>query len=102
MRWVVVSFALLFATVMTAQAAHLHLPTGQGHFLQVPAAGSSSADAEEHCPLCVAVHPALPAPIHIAPSPVSEGERAVGFSPDRGVSASWSFARFGRPPPVRS
>ena len=95
-------FALLFAVVTTAQAAHLHRPTGQEHHLQAPAAGSQSADAEEHCPLCVAMHPALPAPIHVEPSPVLVKTPSTGLPPDLDVFASWAFARFGRPPPARA
>ena len=101
-RGFVLLFALAFGVVTTAEAAHLHRPAGQGHHLQGPAAGMQSADGEEHCPLCVAGHPALPAPMHIAPSPMSISERVAGVPPGGGVSASWHFARFSRPPPVRT
>ena len=99
MRWLVVAFALLFGTVMTAEAAHLHRLAGQGHFLQAAGPGSPSADAEEHCPLCVAVHPALPAPIHVAPAPVLSSQSLPRSVAARAGTVSWHFARFGRPPP---
>lgn len=94
--------AALFLFVSTAQAAHLHSPAKQGHHLQAPAAGSQTADAEEHCSLCVAMHPALPASVHVAPMPLLRDEPLAGLPPDDGVLAAWAFARFSRPPPPRA
>ncbi len=100
-RWLALVCALLFGSVSTAQAAHVHKPATQGHHVQLPAAGTSSADTEEHCPLCAAVHAALPAPIPVAPSPALMQQAAVGLAGEDGLGCSWSFARFSRPPPAR-
>lgn len=98
-RWLALVCTLLFGTVTTAQAAHLHKPARQDHHLQAPAAASQAADTEEHCPLCVAMHPALPAPMHVAPAPGLADEPILRPAPAYRTASSWSFARFGRPPP---
>ncbi|HLI77382.1 MAG TPA: hypothetical protein VKV02_10595 [Acidobacteriaceae bacterium] len=100
MRWLTITCVLLFTVITTAQAAHLHRPAGAGHQVQAPLAGTPSADAEEHCPLCVAMHPALPAPMHVAPAPVLLGEPLPSQRQEGVAGSVWAFARFGRPPPA--
>lgn len=103
MRWLVLSFAVLFGTVTTAQAAHLHHLAKAGHTVQAPATTSQTADNEEHCPVCVsAMHAALPAPLHVASAPVLQDERLEGSSFYVVAATAWHFARFGRPPPVQA
>jgi hypothetical protein len=99
-RWLALACALLFCTVSTAEAAHLHKLARQEHHVQAPSAGSPQADTEEHCPLCVAGHPALPAPMPVAPAPTFALCPALPVAPFCGTASSWSFARFSRPPPV--
>jgi hypothetical protein len=103
MRWLVLFFAVLFGTVTTAQAAHVHRVAKAGHTIQAPATASQTADNEEHCPVCVtAMHAALPAPLHVASAPVLQDERLEGPSCSVGAATAWHFARFGRPPPVQA
>ena len=101
-RWLVLAVALLFGTVSTAQAAHVHRPAGAVHHLQGLPSGTPSADTEEHCPLCVAMHAALPAPMHLAAAPVSQDDRCEGVSQAFAAITAWHFARFSRPPPARA
>ncbi|MDQ2924780.1 MAG: hypothetical protein M3R43_04400 [Acidobacteriota bacterium] len=92
---------LLVGGISTAQAAHIH-----GQWLPQKAARASLApdasegQGEEHCPLCVAMHSALPEVLQVAPEPVQEsGQRMVAHvlvAPQK----LWSFAMFSRPPPV--
>lgn len=100
MRWMVLAFALMFGGISTAQAAHLHRPGLPGHHLQAPASGSQSVDNEEHCPLCVAIHAALPAPMLLAPARAVAVVQPAGRSPDIRAAAAWPFANFSRPPPA--
>lgn len=102
MRWLTLACALLFATVITAQAAHLHKPATSDHHVQAPGAGAQSLDDEEHCPLCVAaVHLASPTSIRVGLSPTVLRPMVVGTVPNGSAREAWTFARFSRPPPAR-
>ena len=98
-RWTVLVCALLFGVVTTAQAAHLHRPAPHEHRLQAPAADTQGGDDEEHCPLCVAIHPALPVELQVVPAPALVIERLESPAENRVAPTVWHFARFGRPPP---
>ncbi len=94
------AFALLFGAVTTGQAAHIHPPGSTTHQVRTAAAGTQTADSEEHCPLCVAMHQqALPAPMHAGSLPGLLDELATAEPAEQSVASVWHFARFGRPPP---
>lgn len=92
---------LLVVTVAgVAQAAHVHgdwLPHHAAQASSQPA--QASVTGEESCPLCVAMHSALPVASFGAPLP---GELFGGvFSANTGrkPDVPWHFAAFSRPPP---
>jgi hypothetical protein len=101
-RWFAFACALLFSVANTAQAAHIHRlsPESAGHHLRAPEAGTPTANTEEHCPLCVAIHPALPAPLHVGPAPVVAQKALPSDAAERRAISAWHFARFSRPPPA--
>ena len=91
----------LMAAIGTAQAVHIHgewLPQNALH-VTVPA-DASQGQGEEHCPLCVAMHSALPTTMQVVPEPVQQVTQRlythVLVTPEK----LWSFAMFSRPPPV--
>lgn len=101
-RWVSLLCVLVFGVASTAQAAHIHGGGGAKgvHEVHAPTGGSKTAGDEEHCPLCIAVHWALPATMAAAPAPVLA--LAVQLRPLTELPApvAWHFARFSRPPPT--
>ena len=102
-RWLVLVFALLFGVVTTGQAAHIHPPGSATHQVRTAAVSTQSADSEEHCPLCVAMHQqALPAPMHAGSVPDLLADVTTGEVAERTVVSVWHFARFGRPPPEQT
>jgi hypothetical protein len=92
---------LLAGAIGTAQAAHIH-----GQWLPQKAAHASNlADApdgqgEEHCPLCVAMHSALPITMHVVAAPALEVGSALTARIRVAPQKLWSFAMFSRPPPI--
>jgi hypothetical protein len=93
---------LLVGVAGIAQAAHIHgdwLPQSAPHV----SASTPGAPAigEDSCPLCVAMHSALPgtgfAVLSIGLPPESPLISATGRKPE----TQWHFAAFSRPPPQR-
>ena len=96
-----VACLLLILFASTAQAAHTHgklLPQG---LTQVSAiADGQHILAEDLCPLCAAMHSALPTPavppLRVALEKSPQAPDALRF----GHSQAWSFDLFSRPPPT--
>lgn len=91
---------VLAAAIGTAQAVHIHgewLPKKSAH-ASLPAA--SPTQGEEHCPLCVGMHSAMPATLQVVPAPVVE--TALRLAGDVLVAQQRleHFATFSRPPPA--
>jgi len=101
LRVVAVLCVALMAAIGTAQAVHIHgewLPQNALH-ATVPA-DASQGQGEEHCPLCVAMHSALPVTMVVAPAPLLEAVQALCTRVLIAPQKLWSFAMFSRPPPV--
>ena len=93
---------LLVAFSGSAQAVHVHgqwLPHQQ---TQVDVAGDASqTPSEAACPLCVAMHSALPVAAAVPATEIVAGQTMrVVATADRVPDEAWHFARFSRPPPV--
>lgn len=102
-RWVAALCVSLAAFVGSAQAVHVHgqwLPRG-AHAATQPAV-LSDGTGEEHCPLCVALHSALPVTLQLSPEPVLAVADLVLLPASHEPSAIPHFALFCRPPPSRS
>ena len=99
-RWVAAMCVSLAALVGSAQAVHVHgqwLPRTT-HAATQPAA-LSDGTGEEHCPLCVALHSALPVTLQLSPEPVQAVADLVLLPQGHEPSAVPHFALFCRPPP---
>jgi hypothetical protein len=92
---------LLVSVAGIAQAAHVHgdlLPNRAPHLdAQTTNTGATSEDA---CPLCVAMHSALPAVGFAAPPPALLLETRLILASSRKPRTEWNFAAFSRPPPI--
>lgn len=102
LRTVAMLCLLLVAFAGTAQAVHVHgqwLPHQQ---IQADVAvQASQAPSEAACPLCMAMHSALPV-VAAVPSTEILAEKAIRVAAvaDHVPDEAWHFARFSRPPPA--
>lgn len=90
----------LVSVAAVAQAAHIHGELLPNATTQIGAhiAGNGSV-SEDACPLCVAMHSALPVSAFAAlPSGISQ-ESADASARSRKPQSPWTFAAFSRPPP---
>jgi hypothetical protein len=82
----------------TTQVCHVHG--------EASAATRDSQDSHQntpgpdHCPLCVAMHSALPATANTAPEPVLQIQMVLFKAVELERLQRWSFDLFSRPPPV--
>jgi len=91
----------LMGAIGTAQAVHIHgdwLPKNAAH-ASLPA-DASQGQGEEHCPLCVAMHSALPVTLAVIPVPLREVRQLFSARVLVAPQKLWSFAMFSRPPPA--
>jgi hypothetical protein len=104
MRTLALVCLLLVAVASSVQAVHIHgewLPKATAH-AHAQSDAQQGPGGEEHCPLCVAMHSALPASSAI--TVVSAALTASKIAPLAGVTpeSPWHFAAFSRPPPAES
>jgi hypothetical protein len=87
----------LICVASTAEVCHTHTE-----------AASTSKDSQQnvpgpdHCPLCVAMHSALPATANTVPEPVLQVQMVLFKAVELQRLQRWSFELFSRPPPVVS
>ncbi len=83
---------LLVAGASSAQATHIHgkLLPNQSTQVDGVADASQLPGGEANCPLCVAMHSALPTVVECKLATVVEQRR----------DSQWHFAMFSRPPPA--
>jgi hypothetical protein len=102
----VITFAclLLMVGASSAQAIHIHgqwLPQSAVHAGSVPD-GSHEPGGEEHCPLCMVMHSALPAAMHADMVQLVLVECKPVQAVDHAPETLWHYAMFSRPPPVET
>ena len=90
---------MLLSVASTEQACHIHA--------EIAAKSSGSQDSRDsrqtvpdHCPLCVAMHSALPATAHTAPEPVLQIQAVLLQAVQTQRNQRWSYELFSRPPPA--
>ena len=100
MRWLTSACLVLFAMAATAEAVHVHGQWLPNNKVQVHApVESTQGNGEERCPLCVAMHPAMPVSQQAAPPPPVLSSITPVETAWRAPEAPWPFAMFSRPPP---
>ena len=101
MRWLAAVCLALVAVAGTAQAVHVHgqwLPQNKAQ-VHAPIEATQSNGGEDRCPLCVALHPALPVSLQAAPPPPALVSTPLVETAWHAPEAPWPFAIFSRPPP---
>ena len=104
LRVLTFAFLLLVVGASSVQAIHTHgewLPQNAIHAGSLPH-GSQVPGGEEHCPLCVAMHSALPVAAHVDVLRLVLVECKVVQALDRAPETQWHYAMFSRPPPVET
>jgi hypothetical protein len=93
---------LLVTVAASAQVTHIHgqwLPHQKAQ-VGAPADASQLPGGEERCPLCVAMHSAMPATLSVQPMQMVLVACLLSVVEEHGHDAHWHFAMFSRPPPV--
>jgi hypothetical protein len=96
LRFVALLGILVVCVMSTAQACHMHSDLSllkQNSSKNVPA-------PDDHCPLCVAMHSALPVSLHVAPEPILQMQALDSVAADAERIFRWRFELASRPPPV--
>ncbi len=91
---------LVFASLL--QVAHIHgrwLPDAHPQVSTHLDASQLPGD-EEHCPLCVAMHSALPTEVRLEPAQTLLYSPATPPAVELAADSPWHFAMFSRPPPA--
>ena len=104
LRLVAMVCVLVLCVASTAQVCHMHGALGQpGKDSQNSRDSRDSKQAvPDNCPLCVAMHSALPATAHTAPEPVRQVQLVLPGTVQMQHMQRWSYELFSRPPPVIS
>lgn len=83
---------LLIAAATTVQLCHFHPAQADG--------STPGQTAPDHCPLCTAMHSALPASTQTAASPLHEMRELAAATPVSVALRPWALHRSIRPPPA--
>ena len=97
MRLLAMLCLVLVCVASTAQVCHSHSDLAP---LQKDSRQNSSTP--DHCPLCVAMHSAMPAEEHQAPEPVLQVQPISSATAPMQRVGQWSFDLLSRPPPAAS
>ena len=95
LRQMAVLCLMLICIVSTAQVCHTH-----ADFSSTTKDSRQNSPGPDHCPLCVAMHSALPATASTAPQPVLEVDAVLYAAVEMQYFQRWSFELFSRPPPI--
>ena len=92
---------LLVCVAGVAQAAHIHGELLPSKAIQASAhVSANGATGEDGCPLCVAMHSALPVTLLATWTPGLLLQSSMLFASSRKPRSPWTFAAFSRPPPA--
>jgi hypothetical protein len=97
LRLVAVASVLLICVMSTVQASHTH--AGLSSMKQNSNSGNGPA-SDDHCPLCVAMHSALPVPLHVIPEPILHIQTVNSVAAEAQRIFRWRFEMASRPPPA--
>jgi hypothetical protein len=87
---------LMVCVMSTVQAFHTH----DDPSFKRQGSRQNPTTPEDHCPLCVAMHSALPVALHITPEPVLNIQTLDSIAADAERIFRWRFEMASRPPPA--
>lgn len=97
LRLIAILCILVVCVMSTVLACHTHAEfsalkqTPQQHHMPAP---------DDHCPLCVAMHSALPVSLHVTPEPMLQIQALDSVAADARRIFRWRFELASRPPPT--
>ena len=97
LRLIGVLCLLLICIASTAQVCHTHLESAA-----MTKGSGQNVPSPDHCPLCVAMHSALPATANSAPEPLLQVQAVLFKAAESNRLQRLSFDLFSRPPPAAS
>jgi hypothetical protein len=97
LRLIAMLCVLLISIASTAEVCHSHPDLSSAS-----KNSQRNAPAPDHCPLCVAMHTALPATAQTSPDPVLQVQMIVPRTVALQRALRWSYELFSRPPPAMS
>ena len=102
LRLIAVLCICLIAVMTTVQVCHTHNPVPQQTDTRgsLPDPTQPLSQAPDHCPLCMAMHSALPAALQTAPEPVLHVQTLHSTAADTERLFRWRFQLASRPPPA--
>ena len=104
LRMLAIFCILLVAVMSTVQVCHTHdlLPRTTRSHSGIPGPNQGPDSSPDHCPLCVAMHSAMPTELQSAPEPVLHMQRLDSVAADAERIFRWRFQLASRPPPADS
>jgi hypothetical protein len=107
LRGIALVCVLMVCVMSTVQVCHVHTDPRLKQGSQRTGSGDpnsptnpNSPTPEDHCPLCVAMHSALPVALHVAPEPIVLVQRLDSVAADVKRVFRWRFEMASRPPPA--
>ena len=94
-RWVAVVSLLMVCVMSTVQAFHTH----DARSYSKQDSRQNGPTPEDHCPLCVAMHSALPVSLHVTPEPMLHLQTLDSIAADAERIFRWRIEMASRPPP---
>ncbi|MFP5232085.1 MAG: hypothetical protein ACLGQX_05575 [Acidobacteriota bacterium] len=104
MRAITFACLLLVTAASSLQAVHIHgqwLPRRAAHLTALPD-GSQVPGGEENCPLCMAMHTAMPAAARIELPHPELVECKEMQAKDHLPETLWHYATYSKPPPEQT
>jgi hypothetical protein len=95
LRLIAIVCLFVVCVMSTAQVSHTH---AEFSFLKQNSRNSPAPD--DHCPLCVAMHSAMPMALHTAPEPMLQIQALDSVAADAERIFRWRFEMASRPPPA--
>ena len=95
LRLIAIACVLVICVMSTVQACHTH-----AEFSSMKQNRGNGPAPDDHCPLCVAMHSALPVPLHVAPEPMLHIQALDSVAANAERIFRWRFEMASRPPPA--
>jgi hypothetical protein len=96
LRVIAIACVLLVCVMSTVQASHTH-----AEFSSLKQNSHNNGPApDDHCPLCAAMHSALPVSLHVTPEPMLHVQPLDSVAADVERIFRWRFEMASRPPPA--
>lgn len=97
LRLIAILCVLVVSIMSTVLACHTH---AEFSALKQNSQQHNGPTPDDHCPLCVAMHSALPVSLHVTPEPMLQIQALDSVAADAQRTFRWRFEMASRPPPA--